>query len=181
MKPLDPPQDPLGHGLNQKETMMRSMLRLWVAAIGSAIILAAGTGAGAMGSSGSCSSSASTSANDADYVAAEQAVKAEKFAVAIPLLQKVVERDSKNADAWNYLGFSNRKLGNFPEALADYEKALAINPDHLGANEYLGELYLQTGDMPKAQERLAKLDKLCTFGCEEYRALKAAIAAKTKS
>lgn len=157
---------------------MRSALRLCVAAFGSAIILAAGTGAWAMGGGGSSSSSSTTSAKDADYMAAEQAVKAQNFTAAIPLLQNVVQRDPKNADAWNYLGFSNRKLGNFPEALADYEKALAIDPDHLGANEYLGELYLQTGDMPKAQERLAKLDKLCTFGCEEYRTLKAAIEAK---
>jgi tetratricopeptide (TPR) repeat protein len=157
---------------------MRSALRLCVAAFGSAIILAAGTGAWAMGGGGSSSSSSTTSAKDADYTAAEQAVKAQNFNAAIPLLQNVVQRDPKNADAWNYLGFSNRKLGNFPEALADYEKALAIDPDHLGANEYLGELYLQTGDMPKAQERLAKLDKLCTFGCEEYRTLKAAIEAK---
>jgi tetratricopeptide (TPR) repeat protein len=159
---------------------MRSALRLCVAAFGSAIILAAGTGAWAMGGGGSSSSSSTTSAKDADYTAAEQAVKAQNFNAAIPLLQNVVQRDPKNADAWNYLGFSNRKLGNFPEALADYEKALAIDPDHLGANEYLGELYLQTGDMPKAQERLAKLDKLCTFGCEEYRTLKAAIEAKKK-
>lgn len=125
-------------------------------------------------------STTSSVPRDADYAAAEQAFKAGKYAAAVPLLEKVVARDPKNADAWNRLGFSNRKLGKYPAALADYEKALSINPDHLGANEYLGELYLETGDMPKAEERLAKLDQLCTFGCEEYRALKAAIAAKKK-
>lgn len=135
---------------------------------------------GAAWAHGGGSSSTSAAAKDADYGAAEQEVKAGKYADAITLLRKVVERDPKNADAWNYLGFSNRKLGNMAEALADYEKALGINPDHLGANEYLGELYLQMGDMAKAEERLAKLDGLCLFGCEEYRTLKAAIASKKK-
>lgn len=166
---------------------MRLGVRCCVATTSAVLVFAAGSGVWAMGGGGGGSSAGSsggsrsvTTAKDADYQAAEQAVKAQNFNVAIPLLQKVVQHNPMNADAWNYLGFSNRKLGNFPEALADYEKALAIDPDHLGANEYLGELYLQTGDMPKAQERLAKLDKLCTFGCEEYRALKAAIEAKKK-
>lgn len=160
---------------------MTSSRSLAAALVAAGLILAAGTPAWAFGGGGtSTSTSTSSTPRDADYAAAEGAVKAGKYADAIPLLQKVVARDAKNADAWNYLGFSNRKLGKFSEALADYEKALAINPDHLGANEYLGELYLETGDTPKAEERLAKLDRLCTFGCEEYRTLKAAIQAKKK-
>jgi Flp pilus assembly protein TadD len=118
---------------------------------------------------------------DSDLTAAVAAINAHNYGQAIPLLQNVVGRDPKNADAWNGLGFANRKLGKYADALGFYEKALAINPDHLGANEYLGELYLLTGDMPKAQERLARLDKLCPFGCDEYRNLKAAIAAKKGS
>ena len=66
-----------------------------------------------------------------------------------------------------------------------YKKALAIDPDHRGANEYLGELYLQTGDLAKARVRLDKLDGICFFGCEEYddlkRAIKAFEAAQGKS
>jgi tetratricopeptide (TPR) repeat protein len=146
--------------------------------VSTGLLLAAGGQAWAF--DGGSRATTSSAPRDADYVAAEEAFKAGKYSAAIPLLQKVVARDAKNADAWNYLGFSNRKLGKFSEALADYEKALAINPNHLGANEYLGELYLETGDMPKAEERLAKLDDLCTFGCEEYRTLKAAIQAKKK-
>ena len=156
---------------------MTSTRSLAAAAVAVGLLLAVGGTAWAFGGGGTTSSS---TPRDADYAAAEEAVKAGKYAAAIPLLEKVVARDGKNADAWNYLGFSNRKLGKFSEALADYEKALAINPDHLGANEYLGELYLETGDMPKAEERLAKLDRLCIFGCEEYRTLKAAVAAKKK-
>lgn len=149
-----------------------------VVAVG--VFLVAGGMAWAFDGGSRTTSTTSSVPRDADYAAADEAFKAGKYAVAIPLLEKVVARDPKNADAWNRLGFSNRKLGKYPVALADYEKALSIDPDHLGANEYLGELYLETGDMPKAEERLAKLDRLCTFGCEEYRTLKAAIQAKKK-
>jgi tetratricopeptide (TPR) repeat protein len=76
----------------------------------------------------------------------------------------------------NYLGYSHRKLGHFDESLVWYQKALAANPNHRGANEYLGELYLQMGDLAKAEERLNKLDDLCFFGCEEYDDLKQEIA-----
>ena len=160
---------------------MTSTRSLAGAAIAVGLILGTGNTALAFDGGSRTTSTTSSAPRDADYGAAEEAFKAGKYAAAIPLLEKVVARDPKNADAWNRLGFSNRKLGKYPAALADYEKALSINPDHLGANEYLGELYLETGDMPKAEERLAKLDQLCTFGCEEYRALKAAIAAKKKA
>ncbi len=108
---------------------------------------------------------------------AEKAIKAGNYNRAIDLLKKVVAKDSQNADAWNYLGFSQRKLKRFDQALGAYGKALAIDPEHRGANEYLGELYLQTGDLAKAKERLKKLDDICTFGCEEFDDLKQAIKA----
>ncbi len=108
---------------------------------------------------------------------AEKAVKAGNYNRAIELLQKVVASDSQNADAWNYLGFSQRKLKRFDQALVAYQKALAIDPQHRGANEYLGELYLQTGNLAKAKERLKKLDDVCTFGCDEFDDLKQAIKA----
>ena len=53
---------------------------------------------------------------------------------------------------------------------------MRINPKHRGALEYSGELYLMTGDLAKAEQRLATLDKACTFGCEEFTDLKKAIA-----
>ena len=146
------------------------------AALAAAVLyLGLGAAAFAMGSVGS------TDTKDADYNAAKQAIGDGKYSAAVPLLQKTIEHDPSNADAWNELGFSYRKLGKFADALNSYEKALAINPAHLGANEYLGELYIQTGDMPKAEERLAKLNTLCPTGCAEYQALKAAIDAKKKS
>lgn len=92
-------------------------------------------------------------------------------------LQKVVQADPRNADAWNYLGFSQRNLQHFDESLAAYQKALAINPNHRGANEYLGELYLRTGNLELAREQLARVRSLCPGGCEEHDDLKTAVGA----
>jgi tetratricopeptide (TPR) repeat protein len=119
----------------------------------------------------------SSSSKPKELEAAEKAIKAGNYIRAIELLQKVVADDSQNADAWNYLGFSQRKLKKFDQALGAYQEALAIEPEHLGANEYLGELYLQTDNLAKAKERLKKLDDVCTFGCGEYDDLKQAIMA----
>lgn len=113
---------------------------------------------------------------DPNYSAAKQLIEDGKYAEAIPLLEKVVASDDQNADAFNYLGYSNRKLGNHDAALTNYQKALAIEPRHRGANEYLGELYLTLGDLEKAEERLDVLDGACFFGCDEYTELKNAIA-----
>jgi tetratricopeptide (TPR) repeat protein len=124
---------------------------------------------------GSSSSSSSTS-NASSYATAEKAVKAGKYKKAVKLLNKEVKRDANNADAWNYLGFSNRKLKKYDASLAAYKKALAINPKHRGANEYLGELYLQTDKVANAKTQLATLKKICRSGCEEYDDLKQAIA-----
>ena len=132
-------------------------------------------GAWAAGSSSSSSTPRISKSNT--YDSAVRAVKGGDYRKAISLLQQVVASDARNADAWNYLGFSNRKLKRLDEALAAYQKALAIDPDHRGANEYLGELYLDMGDLPKAKERLQRLDKACRFGCKEYDELKAAIEA----
>jgi Flp pilus assembly protein TadD len=121
------------------------------------------------------SSSSSTKSNTGYFDDGVKAIEAGKFKVAISMFQKVVTRKPENADAWNYLGFSNRKLKRFDQALSAYQKALAIEPNHRGANEYLGELYLQINDLAKAKQRLEILDDICTFGCEEFDDLKLAI------
>ncbi len=109
------------------------------------------------------------------YDIAEKAVKAGDYKRAIPLLKKVIAKNPKHYDALNYLGFSHRQLGENDIALPIYLKVLAMNPDHRGANEYLGELYLKEGKLELAKKQLAKLDKLCFFGCKEFDDLKAAI------
>ncbi len=113
--------------------------------------------------------------DDTQYSSGVNKVKQKDYQGAIDLLNQVVFRDPKNADAWNYIGFSDRMLGRYDESLAAYEKALAIEPDHIGANEYLGELYVQTGKIDKARKQLAMLDKLCGENCDEYKELKGAI------
>ena len=117
---------------------------------------------------------------DPDYTAAVAAIKANEFARAIPLLDKVIARDGKNADAYNWLGYATRKNGDAAGSIPIYEKALAIDPKHRGAHEYIGEAYLVHGDLPKAKQHLARLDKLCFFSCEEYRDLKRAVEAYEK-
>jgi Flp pilus assembly protein TadD len=118
---------------------------------------------------------------DADYTAAVKAIKADKFAAAIPLLEGVVKRDATNADAYNWLAYATRKNGDPAASIPIYQKALALDPKHKGAHEYIGEAYLMLGDLPKAKEHLAGLDSLCFFSCEEYRDLKKAVEKYEKS
>jgi tetratricopeptide (TPR) repeat protein len=110
-----------------------------------------------------------------DYVQAEKLIKEWKYAEAIPLLEKVVKADANNADAHNQIGYANRKLNKLSEAKLHYAKALEINPEHKHALEYQGELYLMLDDLKSAETNLARLDKLCFFGCAEFTDLKKAI------
>jgi len=120
-------------------------------------------------------------ARETDFDKAEYLIKGEKYDEAIPLLQKVVADNPRDADAWNYLGFASRKLGRNDEALGHYQKALTIAPSHRGATEYLGELYLQMKNLAKAEEQLVKLRALCPSGCEELEDLEGDIAAYKSS
>jgi Flp pilus assembly protein TadD len=112
-----------------------------------------------------------------DYVAGKQAVAAEDWNKAITLLSKAALRDDNNADIHNLLGFSYRHAGDFERAFVHYNQALALNPRHRGAHEYIGVAYLLHGDLPKAEEHLAALDKICLVPCEEYEDLKKEIDA----
>ncbi|MGB8315829.1 MAG: tetratricopeptide repeat protein [Aestuariivirga sp.] len=96
-----------------------------------------------------------------NFLKAKAKVDAGDYKGAVPILEKIVAEDSSNADAFNLLGFSNRKLGYMDKALGFYLTALKLNPNHVGAHEYLGELYLETNDLPKAQEQLVVLTKVC--------------------
>ena len=140
-----------------------------------ALTLALASTALAAGSSSSSRPPAPPKGQPSDYDLGLKAVQAGDYSRALTLLERVVKADPRNADAWNNIGFSYRKLKHFDQSLAAYQKALAINPDHRGANEYLGELYLQIGELEKARERLAKLQNLCPSGCPEYDDLKKAI------
>ena len=104
----------------------------------------------------------------------EKLEKANKeYAKAQKLLLKSNKKKPNKADTLNYLGFTTRKLGDFEGGEKYYLQGLAINPSHVGINEYLGELYVATGKHNLAVERLEVL-KSCN--CEEYDQLKAIIA-----
>ena len=90
-------------------------------------------------------------------------------------LEKAYAKDKKNPDILNYLGYTLRKKGDFDKAETYYLKGLELDAEHLGINEYLGELYVQTNRMDLAKERLSVL-KGCN--CEEYEELKELIEKK---
>ena len=89
--------------------------------------------------------------------------------------EKAYVKDKKNADILNYLGYTLRKTGDFEKAETYYLKGLELDSGHLGINEYLGELYVQTGRIELAKERLQVLDG-CK--CEEYEELRELIEEK---
>ena len=101
----------------------------------------------------------------------------EQFDRAISELRKAADLRPKNADIQNYLGFAYRKSGKLEASGNHYAKALELDPDHKGALEYQGELFLMTGVPEKARANLARLEDLCPSGCSELTDLKAAIAA----
>ena len=107
---------------------------------------------------------------------ARKQIAAKQWPAAIDELKKV--NDTGSADWNNLMGYSLRK--NSPPDVAGAEKfyneALRIDPKHRGALEYSGELYLMTDNLPKAEERLAALDKLCAMSCTEYNDLKKSVA-----
>jgi tetratricopeptide (TPR) repeat protein len=100
----------------------------------------------------------STDAPDLTSVRAK--IKAKDYAAALADLRDIVE-DIQQADVYNLLGFTLRKTGDFKTSLTYYTKALQLEPDHKAAREYLGELYVETGNMEKAKEQLAVLNRLC--------------------
>ena len=91
-----------------------------------------------------------------------------RYEKAQKLLIKSNNKTPNNANTLNYLGFTTRKLGDYEGGEKYYLQGLAIEPNHIGINEYLGELYVQTNRIEKAKERLAVL-KNCN--CEEFQEL----------
>lgn len=124
-----------------------------------------------------CAHAADTSAPPAqDRLAQARAQIAQKrWPAAIDELKRL--NDTGNADWHNLMGYALRKQGtpDYASAERHYDEALRLNPQHRGALEYSGELYLLTNRLPLAEARLATLDKVCTLPCEEFTDLKQAI------
>ena len=141
-------------------------------------------------SAGSSSSSSSSSSSNYDkavkliksakkYEQKDKVDKAKKnYEKAQKLLIKSNDKNPNNADTLNYLGFTTRKLGDFSNGEKYYLQGLAIEPKHIGINEYLGELYVATNRIVLAKERLEVL-KDCN--CEEFNELKDIIEGKKTS
>ena len=110
-----------------------------------------------------------------DYRKGVALIEDGKYEDGLKRLKKAEEKMPHDADLLNYMGFAYRKLGENAQSLDYYQRALRENPSHLGANEYLGELYLQMNDLPKAEAQLAVLKTLCD-ACEELKTLDKAIA-----
>lgn len=110
-----------------------------------------------------------------------EAVKSNQWDRAVTLLQPYLRANPQDADGHNLLGFSLRKLGRHAESEAAYDRALAIDPAHLGAHEYRGELMLILGRRDEALVHLQALERLCGQQCEEYQELRRALDAKPQA
>jgi Flp pilus assembly protein TadD len=120
------------------------------------------------------------SAANPDFTSAKALVDAGRYGEALPLLTALDKKTPDNPDVLNLIGFSLRMSGQQDQALDYYGRALKLAPEHLGANEYLGELYLQMKQPEKAAARLAVLQKACG-DCAEYQELKEKITQATKA
>ena len=116
-----------------------------------------------------------TSRDAPDLTSVRAKIKAKDFKAALAELTPMLETH-QHADVYNLMGFSLRKTGDYRQAYTFYRKALEFDPEHKGALEYLGELYVETGEIDKARQNVALLQKLCPGGCEELADLEQAIA-----
>jgi tetratricopeptide (TPR) repeat protein len=117
--------------------------------------------------------------NDApDLTSVRAKIKAADYKAAIEELTPMLATH-QHADVYNLMGFSLRKTGDYKQAYTFYRKALDFDPDHKGALEYLGELYVETGQIEKAKENEDRLKVLCPSGCEELADLQKAIGSAT--
>lgn len=111
--------------------------------------------------------SASLQTGDVMYTEAIRLINVGEYDLAIAELRSAGEILGPHPDVLTYLGFAHRQKGETSEALSFYQTALTIAPDHLSANEYLGEFYVELGDLDRAKAQLEKLNDLCPFGCAQ--------------
>jgi len=152
------------------------------------------TGAQAMGGGGGGgygNFSAHSAPSFDDYAVAQRLIRHEEYQKAIPHLMQALAKRPHDADVLNYLGFAHRKVGvtesdtardgDFQKSLIFYQAALAIDPNHKGVHEYLGELYLAMNDVGAAHREMNTLVILCPEGCDERDTLSKALAAYVPS
>jgi Flp pilus assembly protein TadD len=124
----------------------------------------------------------SNESTDPNYLAGKKALESQEWKKAIDLLSKAVWSVPSNSNAHNLLGYAYRKTGNFDASFVQYNEALKLDPTNRYAHEYIGEAYLLTGNLPKAEQHLAELQRICSpIPCEEYKELKRAVEAYKKA
>ena len=165
--------------------MKKILILLFIFSLNNQVFAAGGDGGGSSGGGSEGGDSSSTSLYDQSVKLVKRAGKLEKkdkgerakklYSQAFKKLNKAYKTDKKNPNILNYMGFTSRKIGNFKEAENYYLAGLDLDPKHNGINEYLGELYVQTNRIDKANERLAVL-KNCN--CKEYQELELIIKTK---
>ena len=144
----------------------------------STLLLSAVLAASAFGATGTLAVDNITSKDAPDLTSVRAKIKAKDFKAALAELTPMLAT-YQHADVYNLMGFSLRKTGDYKQAYTFYRKALDFDPNHKGALEYLGELYVETGQMDKAKENVARLRELCPSGCEELADLEKAVNAPT--
>jgi tetratricopeptide (TPR) repeat protein len=142
------------------------------------LLLSAVLAASALGAIGALAVDNITSKDAPDLTSVRAKIKAKDFKAALAELTPMLAT-YQHADVYNLMGFSLRKTGDYKQAYTFYRKALDFDPNHKGALEYLGELYVETGQMDKAKENVARLRELCPSGCEELADLEKAVNAPT--
>lgn len=115
--------------------------------------------------------SSDTSSYDGNYKLGLELVKKEKYKSAIGKFKSLINKKSDNytqADIYNYLGYTHRKLKEYDAAETYYLKALKLDSDHIGALEYMGELYLETNRIEEAKKSLQKIKSVAGESSNEY-------------
>jgi len=133
-----------------------------------------GTGSLWSGDQHACIDGHSAALTDQDFYTEAVALADEgHFREALDLLTRIKKQEQSRV--LNMVGYTTRKLGDVDKGLDYYKRALALDPNYLRAREYLGEGYLQKGDVAKAKEQLTEISERCAGPCEEYGKLEQAI------
>jgi Flp pilus assembly protein TadD len=120
---------------------------------------------------------AGAEAGDRAYVAAVSLINQKRYDEALASLREAQSAFGPHPDILTYQGYAWRKKGDLARAEQYYRQALAIDPGHIGATEYYGELKVVRGDLTGAKLMLARLDQLCGYGCADAEELRRWIAA----
>ena len=119
--------------------------------------------------------SSSSASNNKNFDHGQQSFRNGDWQEAVSYFKKAVSDDAKNAEAYNLMGYSYRRMGDADPAFDAYAKALDLEPRHRGAHEYLGETYLLVGDAEMANAQLTILKDICGNQCKETVKLRKAI------